>query len=644
MISRETIQQIIETARVEEVVGDFVHLKKRGVNYIGLCPFHNEKTPSFTVSPAKGIYKCFGCGAGGNAVNFLIQHEHLSYPEALKWLAEKYNITIEEEQLTEEKKQELDERESLYAANLFALDFFQKQLQTDEGKSVAISYFHQRGISGESIEKFRLGYSPENRQAFFEEATENGFKPEILLKADLITEKNGKYYDKFASRIIFPIFNLSGRPIAFAGRTLLTNKKIPKYINSAETLLYEKNKVLYGIFQAKNAIVKNDNCYLVEGYTDVISLHQKGIENVVASSGTSLTEGQIRLISRYTKNITILYDGDFAGIKAATRGINMILSEGLNVKVVLFPEGEDPDSFAQNHSEQEVKEYISANASDFIVFKTNLFLQQQNANDPVQKAEFLKDIVQSVALIPDPITAMVYVQECSKKLNIPENIILQEVQIVKKKNRSKKTGTAEPVVKPIQKREITPPDLTGQKAPFLEKELCRILLNYGNEVLNFPYPDENSDEEKELPVYQYIVENLLIDELELEIPPFNTIFNYYKTALEKGKEVSEKELIYHSDSEVSKMAVNLVSFPYNLHNWKKQQIYVTTEHDNLKHLTLETLRLYKILILEKYWENLQEELKNCSDFDRTAEILSQLNIIKKELAKLYKKQGISITR
>jgi DNA primase len=386
LIPKDTIQTIIETARIEEVVGEFVHLRKRGVNYVGLCPFHNEKTPSFTVSPAKGIYKCFGCGKAGNSVNFIMEHEHYTYPEALKFLAKKYNIEVEEEEQTPEQIQQLNERESLYAVTEFARKFFTEQLlNTDEGKSIGLSYFKERDFTDKTIDEFQLGYSPDRWDAFTKAAKENGYEKQFLVKTGLTIDKDGKHFDRFRARVIFPIHNLTGRVIGFGGRILKKDDKKAKYVNSPESEIYNKSKVLYGIYFAKNEIIKKDNCFLVEGYTDVISLFQAGIKNVVASSGTSLTTGQIRLIKRYTPNITILYDGDAAGLKASFRGIDMILEQGMNVKVVLFPEGEDPDSYARTHRSVEVEDYITSQAKDFIRFKTSVLLEETQ-NDPVKKA------------------------------------------------------------------------------------------------------------------------------------------------------------------------------------------------------------------------------------------------------------------
>ena len=427
MIPKETVSQIIETARVDEVVGEYVSLKKRGANLLGLCPFHNEKTPSFTVSPAKGIYKCFGCGKAGSSVNFIMEHEHYTYPEALKYLARKYNIEIEEEELSAEQIQEANEKESLYIVTQFAASYFEEQLwKSENGRAIGLSYFKERGFHETTIEKFKLGFSPDEWEAFTKAALEKGYKLDFLEKTGLSIVKGEKQFDRFKGRVMFPIQNISGRVIGFGGRTLSADKKTAKYLNSPESEIYHKSKVLYGLNFAKKSIVENDNCYLVEGYTDVISFHQNEVENVVSSSGTSLTAEQIKLIKRYSSNITILFDGDAAGIKAAFRGIDMILEEGMNVKVIAFPEGEDPDSYAKSHSSEELKKFLKNNAVDFIRFKTTLLLEE-TTNDPIKRAGLIKEIVQSIALIPEPISRSVYLQECSKLLEIDEQSLLSEL-------------------------------------------------------------------------------------------------------------------------------------------------------------------------------------------------------------------------
>ena len=427
MIDPQTIERIYESAQITEVVQDFISLKRRGVNYLGLCPFHGEKTPSFTVSPVKGIYKCFGCGKGGNSVNFIMEHETLSYYEALKYLAKKYHIEVVEKQESPEEIAQKNERESLVVISEFAGKYFHDTLNNhSEGKAIGLSYFKERGIREDMIQRFQLGYSLEKRDAFTETAQKNGYKLEYLIKTGLTIERETHPFDRFAGRVIFPIHSISGQVIGFGGRILKTDKNLAKYLNSPESEIYHKSRVLYGMFQAKKTIVQRDKCFLVEGYTDVISMHQAGIENVVASSGTSLTEDQIRLIKRFTNNLTILYDGDAAGIKAAIRGIDMVLEQGLNVKVLLLPDGEDPDSFSRNQSASEVMKFIEENEVDFVLFKTKLLMKEAK-NDPIQRASLISDIVRSIAIIPDAITRSVYVKECGGLLLTEESVLFNEI-------------------------------------------------------------------------------------------------------------------------------------------------------------------------------------------------------------------------
>jgi len=523
MIKPETVREILESAHVEEVVGDFVSLRKRGVNMIGLCPFHNEKTPSFTVSPAKGIYKCFGCGKAGSAVNFIMEHEHYSYPEALKFLAGKYNIEIEEEEQTPEQLQALSEQESLYNVTAFASKYFANAVfNTERGRAVALSYYKERGYREETIKKFELGYSPEEWDAFTKYALDNGYKLEFLERSGLTITKEQRHYDRFRSRVIFPIHSLTGRVIGFGGRILNMAASKAKYVNSPESEIYNKSKVLYGIYFARNAIVKNDNCYLVEGYTDVITLHQVGIENVVSSSGTSLTVDQIKLIKRYTRNITILFDGDAAGIKASFRGIDMILEQGMNVRIVLFPEGEDPDSYARNHRSTEVEDFISKEAHDFIIFKTNLLLKEAK-NDPIKKASLIKEIVSFISLIPDGIYRSVYVKECSSVMDIPEQSLLHELNKLLRKRFNKnqqKDGYRDEIPEStefVAPRQKEPDTLSSE---FQERDIIRLLLLYGENMLTVT----EEDEEMEMSVVEMVVHDILEDELTFKDPDCQGIF------------------------------------------------------------------------------------------------------------------------
>lgn len=459
MIEQHIVDRILDTANIVEVVSDFVTLRRRGANYVGLCPFHDEKTPSFSVSPARGICKCFSCGKGGNAVHFVMEHEQISFYEALKYLARKYNIEIQEKELTDEEKQRKTDRESMLIVNDFARQFFTTSLlEHAEGRTIGVSYFRERGYGEDIIKKFDLGYSPEKRDALAQEALRRGYKREYLVKTGLCLEsQQGTLYDRYKGRVIFPIHSLSGKVIAFGGRILKKDEKAAKYVNSPESEIYHKSDVLYGIYHAKQSIVKNDFCYLVEGYTDVISMHQAGIENVVASSGTSLTPGQIRLIHRFTNNITVLYDGDAAGIKASLRGIDLILQEGMNIKVVLLPDGDDPDSFSKKQSAADFNAYIQAHETDFIRFKTNLLLQGAG-NDPIKRATLIGDIVRSIAIIPDNILRSIYVQDCARLLDVDEMVLLREVNKLRRDNREQKMAqTAQQARQPKEKQTYPEP-------------------------------------------------------------------------------------------------------------------------------------------------------------------------------------------
>ena len=427
-IDRQTVQRILDTADIVEVVSDFVHLKRRGSGYIGLCPFHNERTPSFSVSKTKNICKCFSCGKGGSPVNFIMEHEQMSYNEALRYLAKKYNIEIQEHEVSEEERRQETERESMLAINEFAMQHFERNMtDTSDGRDIGLAYFRERGINEAMIRRFHLGYSLDRRNDLLDAALSKGYSEKYLIDTGLCSRNDrGQVYDRFKSRVMYPVFSVSGKVIAFGGRTLRTDKTVAKYVNSPESIIYSKSRELYGLYQAKQAIVKHDKCILVEGYMDVISMHQSGVENVVASSGTSLTEGQIRLIHRFTDNVTVIYDGDAAGIKASLRGIDMLLAEGLNVRVLLLPDGHDPDSFAQSHSATELEQYLADNETDFIKFKTGILLRGVE-NDPISRAKVINDIVNSISVIPDEITRNVYIKECSRMLDIGEKVLSSQV-------------------------------------------------------------------------------------------------------------------------------------------------------------------------------------------------------------------------
>lgn len=623
MIKPETIQTIFETAQVEEVIGDFVTLKKRGANFLGLCPFHNEKTPSFSVSPSKGIYKCFGCGKAGNAVNFVMEHEHYSYPESLRWIAKKYNIEIEEEVLTEEKQLELDERDSMFALNSFIAKYFQTNLfENEQGQAIGLSYLKQRGYIESTIKKFELGYAFDNWNDYSNHAQNNGYKKEVIVKTGLGIENDSGLIDRFKGRVMFPIHNLTGKVIGFGGRTLSSSKKTAKYLNSPESEIYYKSKVLYGIYFARTSIVKKDNCFLVEGYTDVISLHQNGIENVVSSSGTSLTVDQIKLIKRYTPNITILYDGDAAGLKASFRGIDLILEQGMNVKIVLFPEGEDPDSFAQSHRTSEIEDFITTQAKDFISFKTSLLLEETKG-DPNAKTNLIKEIINTISHIPNGIGRTVYIQECSNIMDVPEQTLMNELNKILRQ-RYRKTNQNIEVEDVAFKEKKTYQEAQLRFDPLeikpLEDELMSLLLLYGHEsfVLKTEEVDDNGEtintEETEFNVTDFILEELKNDDIRFSNELYNTIIKEMKQVLESGVEIKQSLFTRHSDPEISSVAINLVTDQYELsENWKKHKIYVKTGRDQLEHYVMSTILSVKSKHVARKLRRITEEMKKTTD-------------------------------
>ena len=613
MINPNTIQTIFETARVEEVVGDFITLKKRGVNYLGLCPFHNEKTPSFSVSPSKGIYKCFGCGKAGNAVGFIMEHEHYSYPEALRYIAKKYSIEIEEEEVTPEMQQQLDEKESMLGLNTFVTNYFAKNLfEKSEGKAVALSYLKEREFREATIQKFELGYAINQWEDYSKHALENGYKKDILSATGLSIAKDDKLLDRFKGRVIFPIHNLTGRVIGFGGRILSSEKSKAKYLNSPESDIYNKSKVLYGIYFARNAIVKQDNCFLVEGYTDVISLHQSGIENVVSSSGTSLTVDQIKLISRYTPNITILYDGDPAGIKASFRGIDLILEQGMNVKIVLFPEGEDPDSYARNHSTAETEEFISNTAADFIKFKTGLLLDE-TANDPAGRAKLIKDIVHTISVIPDGITRSVYIKECSVLLDVAEQTLMNELNKLLRQKFSKHSNIPSDVYppEPIIDTKLKQIDIDPLDISYLENDLVRLLLLFGDSEVELKTED---NETIEVAVSDFIIDDLKNDNLSFENKLFCKILEEFNYAKKEDRILNTAYFTNHQDQEISAKAIELISTQYELsENWEKNKIFVKRETDDLYNLVLSTYMPYKSRIISKQLNEIMQRLKDTPD-------------------------------
>ncbi len=615
MIDPSTIERIIDTAEITDVVQDFITLKKRGVNFIGLCPFHNEKTPSFTVSPAKGIFKCFGCGKGGNSVNFVMEHEHISWVEALKFLAKKYGIEIVEKELSSEEKEKQDDRESMMVLSGFAAKYFAGCLHNhEEGLAIGMGYLRERGFLRTIIDKFQVGYSPSARDAFTREALKNGFKTEYLEKTGLSINRGDKLSDRFDGRIIFPIHSLSGKVLAFGARTLKQDKNIAKYLNSPESDIYHKSRVLYGLYFAKRAIVENDKCYLVEGYTDVLSMHQAGIENVVASSGTALTSDQIRLIKRFTPNITVLYDGDQAGLNASLRGIDLILEEGMNVKILNFPEGEDPDSWSKKTNSETFVRYIQENELDFVLFKTRL-LSEEAKNDPVRKAGMIGDIMRSVARIPDRITRMVYIRECAAILNVEENILFSESDDIRRKEAEKRNRykyddrqgfkTSKIAAQPPVKNNFTPERNNH------EREIIRLLINYGAKEL-FPPQDENSG--NPVTVSEFILNELDGDELILSNPAYILIIGEFKNLREQNITPSEKVFTNHRDAEISHLAADLLSSSYDISRiWKRKDTHIETEEDKLKELVPSTILAYKSFLVRQELKETEDKLRSAGN-------------------------------
>jgi len=640
MIDQPTVQRIHETAQVIEVIGDFISLKKRGVNYLGLCPFHNEKSPSFTVSPAKGIYKCFGCGESGNSVGFVMAHEKLSYPEALKYVAKKYNIEIEEREQTPEQQQERRDIDSLYIVTEYAKKFFVKTLHTtDEGKSTGLSYFRERGFREDIIQKFELGWSPEKRDALTSSALQAGYKLKFMSKSGLSivnTEKNYQF-DRFAGRVIFPIKMLSGKTIAFGGRTLKQEKKIAKYLNSPESEIYHKSRVLYGMYHAKSQIVRQNECIMVEGYTDVISMHQAGIKNVVASSGTSLTVEQIRLVKRFTRNLTIIYDGDAAGIKASLRGIDLVLAEEMNVKVLLLPDGEDPDSFSKTKSPEELTTYIEENKQDFIKFKTKLLLADVK-NDPVRRAQLVADIVASIAVIPSSILRSEYVKECSHILNVREEAIYSEIKKrlagkleTAQKNKSYKKNN----VPSRGEKENPALNIQGNTPALNEKNLLYFLLNFGEEVI-FPADDDNV----EMTVAEYITEEITADELEFTNQLYGAIFIYYAEFIKRQEHPKNEFFLQHKNTSISKVASDLLSPNYELSKlWDGKGGVIGNPEDNLPESIPDALDRFKLASVLQMIKDVDLKIKNIQpkDYGDLGALLDkkkQLDGFKIELAKI----------
>lgn len=666
MIDQATIDKIMDAAQIVDVVSEFVTLRKRGVNYVGLCPFHNEKTPSFSVSPSKGLCKCFSCGKGGNVVHFIMEHEQLSYYEALRWLARKYGIEIKERELTEEEKHAHSVRESMFVVNDYARTYFQNILRSHvEGQTVGMTYFRQRGFRDDIITKFQLGYCLNQHDAFAREALQKGYQAEYLVKTGLCYARDdGSLRDRFWGRVIFPVHTLSGKVVAFGGRVLKTDAKTAKYVNSPESEIYHKSNELYGIYFAKQAIVKQDRCFLVEGYTDVISMHQSGIENVVASSGTSLTSGQIRLIHRFTNNITVLYDGDMAGIKASLRGIDMLLEEGMNIKVVLLPDGDDPDSFARKHNATDYQNYINSHEVDFIRFKTNLLLDDAG-NDPIKRAGLINDIVRSISVIPDAIVRSVYVKECSQLLQVDEKLLLAEIVKLKeaqaeksfKQQRSAQgqasaTGERQPAAAPagtdaaVSAPSVTVAETSATDSPVpaappyesfipqdnpenrrfypLEKLIMELLVRYGEHVMC----NVTDDEEREVPltVAEYIYNDLQTDDLQFHNSLHRRMLAEAMAHIHDVGFHAEHYFSTHPDPDISRYAVSLVNERYTLSKYHTKNQKIATDAERLYELVTHVMIDFKYAIVEEELKHMQQALlspENLQDETRYMSILKR---------------------
>jgi DNA primase len=643
MISKETIDRVFETARVEEVIGEFVQLKKAGSNFKGLSPFTDEKSPSFMVSPVKQIWKDFSTGKGGNAISFLMEHEHYSYPEAIKYLAQKYNIEIEETEQSDEQKQQLNERESMFLVSKFAAEYFHDlMLNTQQGKAIGLSYFKERGFRDDIIEKFDLGYCKDEWDNFTKSALKKGYDLKYLESTGLTIVKENKQFDRFKGRVLFPIHSMSGRILGFGGRILTNDKKAAKYLNSPESDIYHKSKILYGIYQAKKEIAKRDNCFLVEGYTDVISFYQSGIENVVASSGTALTSDQIRLIRRLTQNITVLFDGDAAGLRASIRGIDLILEQGMNVKVVTFPEGEDPDSFAKSHSDDELKEYLENSAQDFINFKVSILMEEAQ-NDPVKKAGLIRDIVMSISKIPDNIQREVYVQECARIMEISERVLFSELaQMLKKGNEealksTHKRESSFQVVKEDVKKEIKTDTLY-----VLEKEIIRILLLFGNEEVSFTNIIETENEHGKIveeiekyssPVFKELYLNLQDDEIEFTNAIFQLVYYELINQIGQNEKIEISSLINHENKEIANEVTSILmdEEKYTLSEWERKNIFVTETVNILPKLVTDAILNLRRILIERKINEIMKEAQNENSAKVDLELISNYTGLKKRL-------------
>ncbi len=691
MIDQPTIDRIIDAAQIVDVVSDFVTLRKRGVNYVGLCPFHDDKTPSFYVSPAKGLCKCFACGKGGNAVHFIMEHEQMSYPEALKYLAKKYGIEIKERELSNEEKLVQSERESLFIVNNFARDYFQNILRNHvDGRSIGMAYFRSRGFRDDIIEKFQLGYCTESHDAMAQEALKKGYKKEFLIKTGLCYETDDhRLRDRFWGRVIFPVHTLSGKVVAFGGRVLASATKgvKVKYVNSPESEIYHKSNELYGIYFAKQAIVKQDRCFLVEGYTDVISMHQSGIENVVASSGTALTPGQIRLIHRFTNNMTVLYDGDAAGIKASIRGIDMLLEEGMNIKVCLLPDGDDPDSFARKHNATEFQNFIQEHETDFIRFKTNLLLEDAG-KDPIKRAELISNLVQSISVIPEAIVRDVYIKECAQLLHVEDRLLVSEVakrretqaerRAEQAERERRSTNTTRPNTKTIQmpdadgnvppvttgNTQLPPEDLTryedgsplppedvyvsfipqegkeGQEFYKYERLILQMIVRYGEKIMC----NVTNEKGQEIPVsvIEYVINDLKEDDLAFHNPLHRQILTEAASHIHDEGFTAERYFLAHPDNSISKLSVELISNRYQLSKYHSKSQKVVTDEERLYELVPILMINFKYAIVSEELRHMMFALQDPSianDEEKCNDIMKRYNEMREVQSIMAKRLG-----
>lgn len=635
-LRQETIQQIQERAEIEEVVSDFISLKRKGQNLWACCPFHNEKSPSFSVAPAKGIYKCFGCGAAGDALQFVMDIEGINYIDALKYLAKKYGIEIQEEAVDDSQIQTQNEKDSLFIVSNFANEYFQNLLwESEEGKSIGLSYFKERGFNEKIIRKFQLGYTLEAWDGLVKAAEKQGYSKELLERAGLVIQKDDRFYDRFRARVIFPVHNVGGKVIAFGARILKADKKQPKYINSPETLIYHKSDVLYGMHQARQAIRIADNCFLVEGYTDVISLHLSGVENVVASSGTSLTEEQIKLIGRYTENITVLFDGDAAGMKASLRGIDMILEKGLNVRVVIFPEGEDPDSYSKKLGSTAFSGYLKDKAEDFISYKTALYTQEAG-RDPIKKADTIKEILGSVAKVPDPIKRAVYVKQCSDLLEMDEGVLITELNKLLRKADQKKPAASphnnQDIINILDEIEADPERDANKVIALQEQESIRLLISYG-----FTDVGENQR------LYDHLLEEL--EDIEFQTPLYQEILLLYKNTIAAGKIPAPDLFIKNGSPEIRKEVINLIADRYEIsQNWKdKFKINIPREKEILNSVIYTNVLRLKFRMLQKLVDENMKELKQAQEPDLQEKLLNVHMALKKTEMELAGHLGIVVS-